>query len=124
MKQIIGKVFLHELVAQCHVGCTAKERQAEQAILIDVTCDVDMSRAVTSDKRSDCVDYVAFREIVLRVTKGPKVYKLLEALAHEIAKQVLRLEHVLTAEVRIRKPRKLADVKEVGIVLQLSRSEV
>lgn len=121
MEKILGEVFLHEYATQCRIGCTDKERQAKQPILIDIACKVNLTPAVQTDDRRDCVDYCTLRDIAKKCMSRTVYYRLLESLALDIAKRTLLLPHTLSVEVTIRKPYKLPGAKSVGITLKLDR---
>lgn len=118
-----GTTFVRDLATQCRIGCNETERKAWQPVIISVTCETDMSAAVTSDSRRDCVDYVALHRIVLSLALTTR-YRLLEALAYAILKETLSLPRALAATVDIRKPHKLSGCASVGITLTLRKEEL
>lgn len=120
---MIGTSYIHDLATQCRIGCNDAEREAWQPLIISVTCEVDMTAAVTSDDRKDCVDYVALHGIVLSLTQTTQ-YRLLESLAHAIAQATLDLPRTRAVTVDIRKPHKLPGCASVGITLTLREEEV
>ena len=124
MEKILGKVFLREYATQCRIGCTDKERQAKQPILIDIVCLANLTPAIKTDNRQDCVDYCTLRDIAKKCPSRTVYFRLLESLALDIAKRTLLLPHVRSVEVTIRKPYKLPGAKSVGITLKLQREEV
>lgn len=82
-----------------------------------------MTKAVHSDRRSDCVDYSVLRKIARRIVKETR-YRLLEALAHYIAVAMFVSPLVEEATVMIRKPKKLKKSRDVGISLTITRAEI
>ena len=120
---MIGTSFIRDLATQCRIGCNANERKAWQPVIISVTCETDMSAAVTSDSRRDCVDYIALHRKVLSLTQKTQ-YQLLESLAYAIAQSVLDLAWTRVVTVDIRKPHKLSGCASVGISLTLRHEEV
>ena len=89
-------------------GVTLEERMEPQPIEVDVELEVDLVAPAASDDLSDTIDYSAVFELVQGIVEG-RSYRLIEALAGEIAAAVLaahgdddpRLDAV---EVRVRKP--------------------
>lgn len=94
------------------------ERPRHRPVLVDVTCHFDMTEAIATDAPETCVDYSDLQRIVLE-TAAETCFCLVERVAHEIARRVLELPHVLEATIAIRKPHKLPRCEEVGITLTL-----
>lgn len=120
---MIGTTFVTALATQCRIGCNVDERKTVQPILVDISCDVDLTAAVKSDDLHDCVDYRTLHEIVLK-RANTTVYKLLEKLAYQICLDTLQLRHVQSVTVKIRKPYKLVGCESVGISITLNQQEV
>lgn len=91
-----------------HHGVTLEERIEPQPIEVDVILEVDLSGPAASDELADTLDYGALFELVEGIVTG-RSFRLLEALAGEIASEVLAsaaadgpaIERI---EVRVRKP--------------------
>src|SRR5437868_1912527 len=108
-----GTVFLRGYKARAPIGCSEEERAEAQPLLISVSCATDMTKAVRSDTRVDCVDYCALHSIIGELLTYP-AYHLLESLANQIAQAVMRLQHVIEVTVTIEKPNKLPECEAVG----------
>jgi dihydroneopterin aldolase len=118
---IRGTCFVRDLATECRIGWFTVEREATQPILISVSCEVDMAAAAASDERADTVDYAELQRIALECAAASR-YRLLEALAEQIARQVLDGQpQALSVTVEIRKPNKLPGSREVGISLTLEK---
>lgn len=120
--KIQGRVFIHEYATQCRIGCSELERKSDQPILVDVECQTDMCAAVLADDRAACIDYCQIREFIERIASQSS-YQLLERLAYAIASETLGLLYVDSVTVTIRKPYKLAGLRDVGISLTLHKQE-
>jgi 7,8-dihydroneopterin aldolase/epimerase/oxygenase len=84
-------------------GVLPEERAQGQPFLVDVELEGDLRRAGARDELAYTVDYRQVYAAVRSVLEGePK--QLLEALAEEIATQLLVLERVAAVTVRVRKP--------------------
>lgn len=84
-------------------GVTELERSNPQEIEIDVELIVDCARAVATDRLADAVDYVgAYRTCERVVTE--RSFALLEAIADECLRELMRDARVERATVRVRKP--------------------
>lgn len=79
------------------------ERRSEQPFLVDVTLEVDSSRAVEGDDITATISYADVAERVVEVVEGPSV-RLIETLAHRVASAVLALPGSRRVEVTIHKP--------------------
>jgi dihydroneopterin aldolase len=89
-------------------GVTLEERMEPQPIEVDVELEMDLAAPAASDELADTIDYSAVFELVQGIVEG-RSYRLIEALAGEIAATVLAAhgddEPPLAAvEVRVRKP--------------------
>jgi len=84
-------------------GVTPAERQVGRLFEVDVEVKIDLTAAAEGDDLEATVDYGAVCEIVKRVHEaGP--FRLLEAMAGRIAKEVLAGFPVEQVTVRVRKP--------------------
>jgi 7,8-dihydroneopterin aldolase/epimerase/oxygenase len=84
-------------------GVTELERASPQEIELDVELITDCSRAAETDRLADAVDYVdAYRMCERIVTE--RSFALLEALAEECLRELMRDPRVERATVRARKP--------------------
>jgi dihydroneopterin aldolase len=84
-------------------GALAEERARGQEFVADVEVESDLRPAGASDALDDTVDYRKVYEAVKAVIEGPP-RQLLEAVAEEIARQVLVIDRVQAVTVRLRKP--------------------
>ena len=78
------------------------ERQVEQEFLISMKVGIDAKEAGKSDKLDDTIDYDKLRSIAQEVFKG-KSYYLIEALAEEIAQEILKETSVKEVTISIQK---------------------
>jgi dihydroneopterin aldolase len=83
-------------------GALEQERRDGQRFLFDLWLDVPAA-AVASDRLEDAVDYRELVALVRDVSDG-RTFRLLEALAGELADAVLRRFPVERVRVRVRKP--------------------
>ena len=84
-------------------GATDLERASPQEIELDVELVADCERAAVSDRLADAVDYVDAYRICERIVTE-RSFALLEALAGECLRELLRDPRVERATVRARKP--------------------
>jgi dihydroneopterin aldolase len=85
-----------------HHGDVEAERSLGSRVYVDVEIRADLARAGRSDTLADTVDYVRCYELVRAVVED-RQFKLLEALAENIAEVLLREERALSVRVRVAK---------------------
>jgi 7,8-dihydroneopterin aldolase/epimerase/oxygenase len=80
-------VFVRGLEFEGNHGYTAAERRGTRRFRVNLTLELSLGAAATSDKIADTVDYWKVSEVV--VALGTKsTFKLLEALAGAIATRI------------------------------------
>ena len=95
-------IRLLDIVLNGHHGISAAEREAGQRLQIDVEIDADLDAAAREDDLKHTVDYREVYGVVERTVTG-KSFRLLEALAGEIATDLLAAFPAERAHVKIRK---------------------
>lgn len=99
----MDKIIISGLVFYGYHGTSETERELGQKFLLDIELKADLSLAGRSDKLEDTIDYQRVYSLVKEV-EGTKKYRLLEALAHDIASAILDQFPVQEVTVRIKKP--------------------
>jgi dihydroneopterin aldolase len=84
-------------------GVLESERRLGQSFLVDVTIELDTSRAAETDDVADTVDYGVLATSVLSIVEGEPV-ALLERLAQRIGDAVLAHDKVQAVDVTVHKP--------------------
>ncbi|PKB78265.1 MAG: dihydroneopterin aldolase [SAR202 cluster bacterium Io17-Chloro-G9] len=85
-------------------GVNAEERALGQPYLVDLSVELDLSRAAVSDRLEDTVNYTHLYRAVRDVVEGdPR--NLLESTAQSIADRVLSEFPVKAVQVRLKKPK-------------------
>jgi dihydroneopterin aldolase len=97
------RIRLHNIsLYGCH-GVSAAEQQVGRPFEVDVELVLDLGAAAETDDLGATVDYAAICEVVRTVHEaGP--YRLLEAMAGRIAKEIVGSFPVQEVTVRVRKP--------------------
>lgn len=100
----MDKILMKNLSFYGYHGVLPEENKLGQKFIIDAVLYVEMEKACNSDDVADTVSYAEVYEIIKNhVTL--KQYKLLEALAESIAREVLlKHEKVQELELTIKKP--------------------
>ena len=99
-----GFIYLTGVQAFARLGIYENERKRGQAIFVDVTVALDMSKACTSDNMEDSISYVDISHIVQNVAKA-KEYNLIEHLSECIANELFaKLPKIASVDLRVYKP--------------------
>ena len=85
-----------------HHGVEASERELGGRFAVDVELYLDLAPAGASDDLSKTVDYKAVYKLV-REVESARSYELVEALAHNVAEQIIARFAVDEVVVRVRK---------------------
>ncbi|HED12858.1 MAG TPA: dihydroneopterin aldolase [Gammaproteobacteria bacterium] len=110
-------VFIHDLAVDCIIGVWDWERELEQRIYIDLDLAVDISKAATSDRLDDTLNYKAVAQQVSTYAVASKC-QLVERLAEGIA-TLLREEFAIPwCRVRINKHGALSRAGDVGVIIE------
>jgi FolB domain-containing protein len=85
----MGSIHITDLEVFFRVGVPQEERAKPQRLLISIHMDRDLKIAGASDDLSKTIDYAAVVQRILGLGEG-REWKLIEALAEEIAGIVLK----------------------------------
>jgi 7,8-dihydroneopterin aldolase/epimerase/oxygenase len=113
----MDKIFIRGITVSARCGVTEKELKVKQKLVIDLDIQKDLSKAYDTDDLEHTIDY---NEVTLGIKNvvEAKEYKLLETLANEIAKFVLRQYQPDTVSVKVHKPEIASlklNIKDVGV---------
>jgi dihydroneopterin aldolase len=99
------------------IGVYPQERQAKQAISLDIELSVDTKAAILSDAVEQAVDYA---KLVEKVTEWVAVseFHLVESLADFLARNILLAFPVQRVLLRVRKFTQTVAAESVGVVVE------
>ena len=97
------RIELRGLRVRGHHGVLDHERRDGQDFVVDLVLHLDLAPAGASDDLADTVDYGALAQRAAAVIAGPP-RQLIEAVAAEVAEQVLTDPRVGEVEVTLHKP--------------------
>jgi dihydroneopterin aldolase len=100
------RIELHALELHGFHGALDEERRDGQRFLFDV--ELEVGEAGASDRLEDAVDYRDVAACVREVSDG-RAYRLLEALATDLADELLARFPAQRVDVRVRKPQVVLD---------------
>ena len=110
----MDKVFIKNLQVETIIGIFNWEREVRQVVSIDLAMEFDNKKAAKSDDIEDALDYKKIGKRVSSYVERSK-FKLVERLAEQIAKLVLKEFPVSSLMVSVTKPGALRGSESVGI---------
>ena len=114
------RVELRGLRAHGRHGVLPHERRDGQLFVVDVSLELDLSRAGSSDDLADTVDYGMLAKQLEDVVTGEPV-DLLEARAERLAAVCLRDARVSAVDVAVHKPQAPVEVPVDDVVVSIRR---
>lgn len=110
----MDKVFINNLKVETIIGIFDWEREVRQVVSIDLEMEFDNKRAAKSDDIKEALDYKKVGKRVSAFVEESK-YKLVERLAEQIAKLVLKEFPISSLTVSVMKPGAVRGSESVGI---------
>lgn len=108
-------VYCNELALTVQVGFHEVELGAKQTVLVDLELDCDFGQGPSRDDKTGLVDYYVIAGHLERHVEG-RSYALIEALAVDIAREIIRLFPSVRAKVRVTKhPLDMPRVRSVAV---------
>ena len=96
------RIIIEDLKVKVRIGVKPAEQRRPQEVWISVEIPKSLHRAARSDRLEDTVDYRAVSRAVDRVAKAhPR--RLIECLAGDIGREVIKIFGVKTVKVFIKK---------------------
>ena len=105
------------LTAETVIGIYDWEREVKQRLEIDLEIWMDLRAAATSDAIEDTLNYKSVAKRVLAFVEASR-YRLVEALAGEIARIVLEEFKVARVRVTVHKPGAIRHSRDVGVIVE------
>ena len=113
-------IFITALTAEAVIGIYDWEREVKQRLEIDLEMSMDLRAAARSDAIEDTLNYKSVAKRVLAFVEGSS-FRLVEALAGEIARIVLDEFKVERVKVTVHKPGAIRHSRDVGVVVERGR---
>ena len=110
----MDKVFIRGLEVEGIIGIFQWEREVRQIISVDIEMDFDNKKAAKSDSIEDALNYKLVGKRITSYIKNSK-FQLVETLAENISKIILKEFPVTTVKVTLSKPGALRGSDSVGI---------
>ena len=116
----MDKIFLRELTTEAVIGIFDWEREVKQTIALDLEMSADIRRAARSDSIGDTLNYKAVAKRVLAFVQDSR-FRLVEALAGEIARILLAEFPIERVRVTVHKPGAVRHSRDVGVIIERGR---
>jgi dihydroneopterin aldolase len=113
----VDRIFITALTAETVIGIYDWEREVKQRLEIDLEISMDLRAASVSDAIEDTLNYKSVAKRVLAFVEASR-YRLVEALAGEIARMVLEEFKVSRVRVTVHKPGAIRHSRDVGVIVE------
>nr|WP_042683848.1 dihydroneopterin aldolase [Caldalkalibacillus thermarum] len=117
----MDKIVFQGMRFYAYHGVFAEENTLGQPYLVDVEAYLDLRKAGQSDRLEDTIDYSLIYRLVQEIMEK-KVYRLVEAVAEDIASQLLRtFPQVEEVKVKVTKPTPPIPGQYAGVAVEIRR---
>lgn len=116
-------IYLHDLRVAAVIGIFEWERRVKQTIVLDLELATDIRKAASTDNIEHTLDYKAVAKRVIAFVETSR-FELVETLAEKIAEIVLHEFGVTWLKLRLNKQGAVRGARDVGIIIERSRSTV
>jgi len=99
----MDKIIIDDARFLVNIGVTGKERGKKQSIIIYAELYLDTRKAAITNKLKDTADYIEVYEVIKAIAEN-KQFILIEALANELAKEILKKFDIKKVLLRVKKP--------------------
>ncbi len=113
----MDRIFITALAAETVIGIYDWEREVKQRLEVDLEIWMDLRAAAKSDAIEDTLNYKSVAKRVLAFVEASR-YRLVEALAGEIARVVLEEFKVARVRVTVHKPGAIRHARDVGVIVE------
>lgn len=117
----MDQIFISNILARGVIGISDREREHPQDILVNVTLFTDISAVSRSDRLEDTINYSTVARQVLAYVETSKRYTV-EALAAELAQQLLADYAIQGVRIRVEKPGAVRFTSSVGVEIERFRA--
>lgn len=115
-------IFLHDLRIKAIVGIWDWERKLRQTVSVDLEMGADIRKAAATDSIEDTLDYKRLAKRVQQFVEESE-FQLVETLAENIARIVVKEFDVPWVVVKVNKPGAIRGSRDVGVIVRRERSD-
>jgi dihydroneopterin aldolase len=117
------RIYLRDLRTETIIGIYAWERKIRQTVSFDFEFPGDIRRAAKTDKIEDTLNYKSVAKRVLAFVETSE-YHLVETLAEEVARLILKEFSVEWVKLTVNKPGAVRGSRDVGVMIERSRADL
>jgi len=117
------RIYLRDLRTETIIGIYDWERKIRQTVSFDFEFPADIRRAAKTDSIEDTLNYKSVAKRVLAFVETSE-YHLVETLAEEVARLVLKEFSVEWVKVSLNKPGAVRGSRDVGVMIERSRADL
>lgn len=115
-------IRIKNLLLRTYIGFNKEEISKLQDVVINVTIDVDLIRAIKNDSVDNSYNYKIITKNIIALVQGQK-FKMLEKLTQSILDEILKNKKVRFARVEVDKPHALRFAESVSVELEATRDD-
>lgn len=119
---MMDKIIIKEARFLCNIGVSENEGAKKQLVAIDAELFLNLKKASSSDDIKHTVDYSEVHSIIKDVAENKRC-KLMEAMAENIAKEILNRFSVKKIIVRVKKPMALSKKNVKYVAIEITRTK-
>jgi FolB domain-containing protein len=116
----VDKIIIRDLALRTIIGINADERKNRQDVVVNVVLDADLKAAGADDDFKKAIDYSSIKKTIIAHVEQSR-YRLIEALAENIARLCLARRGVRAATVTVDKPGALRFARSVAVEITRKR---
>jgi len=114
------RIFLRDLRIETVIGIYDWERAIRQTVSFDFEFPADIRQAARTDNIADTLDYKSVAKTVIAFVEASH-YGLVETLAEEVARLILREFSLPWVKIVLNKPGAVRGSRDVGVMIERSR---
>ena len=107
----------------CNIGVSQEERAKKQNIVVDAELFLNIRNASATDDIKQAVNYSEIHSLIKKIAEK-KEYKLIEALAENIAEEILKNYQVKKVIIHVKKPMALAKKNVKYAAVEITRTNM
>ncbi len=108
------KIMIKDLEIECIIGIRNRERNEKQSVIITVEINTDTKKVAKSSNIKDTINYSSIIKNIKKLAADKK-YLLLETMAEDIAKLILKNKKANEVKVLIKKPKAILKGKYAAV---------
>ncbi len=118
----MDKIYMNALAFYGYHGVFSEEKKLGQRFQVDITLELDLTKASSSDNIDESIDYGDVYKRVQNIVEG-KPYKLVETVAEKIASELLAAyERLQACTIKVIKPDPPIPGHYKSVAVEITRS--